>query len=402
MGGGRSRRGRRALGALAALAVAAGLSGCALFARGGLSKEEKQLDPRYRAVLEAQKARSSATPARAPAEANESFEEKIAKGDRLRGSGQESEALFTYLSALRMKPQDPAPRERIALIHLREDPERSEVIFRGLLQKEPESVPALTGLGLALLAQDRADEARAPLERAVELDPDSALALSALGIVCDRLGDPASGMHYQRLAAERRPGDPSILNNLGASCLLDGDLECAEGAFREALVLDPQDPTLHNNLGLALARQRRYAEALAAFRKGGSERAALNNLGWAHYLNGEYDAAVAQYEKALLVQGEAELTVKVLDNLKTALAAREKSAPTAAAESTQAPAAAEAPAASEPATAAQPAPASNEAVEGAAQAPSAAPATELPTPAAQEPAPIEFPVPPAAQGSIAP
>jgi Flp pilus assembly protein TadD len=400
MGGGRSWRGRSALGALTALAAAAGLSGCALFAGSALSKEEKQLDPRYRAVLEAQKARSSATPARAPAEAGESFDEKLAKGDRLRSSGQESEALFTYLAALRMKPEDPAPRERIALLHLREDPERSEVIFRGLLQKDPESVPALTGLGLALVAQDRAEEARAPLERAVEIDPDSALALSALGIVCDRLGDPASGMHYQRLAAERRPGDPSILNNLGASCLLDGDLECAEGAFREALVLDPQDATLHNNLGLALARQRRYADALDAFRKGGSERAALNNLGWGYYLNGDYGGAVAQYEKALLVQGEADLTVRVLDNLKLALGAREKGAATAAAESTPARAAADAPAASAPAV--EPTPASNEGVEAAVQAP-AVPATESPAPAVPEPAPtVGFPVPPAAQGSIAP
>jgi Flp pilus assembly protein TadD len=381
----------------------AGLSGCALFDRGGLSKEEKQLDPRYRAVLEAQKARAGAAPSRAPAETRESFEEKLAKGDRLRGAGQEKEALFSYLAAVRMRPGDPAPRERIGMLHLREDPERSEAIFRGVLQKEPESVSALTGLGLALLAQDRAGEARAPLERAVEIDPESALALSALGIVCDRLGDPASGMHYQRLAAELRPGDPSILNNLGASCLLDGDLECAEGAFREALLLDPQDPTLHNNLGLALARQRRYGDALDAFRKGGSERAALNNLGWGYYLNGDHDAAVAQYEKALLVQGESELTVKVLDNLKLAIAAREKgaAATAAVAESTQAPRA-DAPAASAPALAVEPAPASNEAVEGAVQAP-AAPATEPPTPAAQEPTPqVEYPVPPAAQGSIAP
>jgi Flp pilus assembly protein TadD len=375
MGGGRSWR-AQAGSALAALLAVGGLAGCSLFA-GPLAKEETQLDPRYRAVLEQQKARAGAAPSRAPAQAKESFEEKLAKGDRLRSAGQEKEALFSYLAAVRMKPDDPAPRARIGLMHLRDDPERSEGIFRGILQQEPDSASALTGLGLSLLGQDRAAEARAPLERAVELDPESALALSALGIVCDRLGDPASGMHYQRLAAERRPGDPSILNNLGASCLLDGDLECAEGAFREALLLDPQDPTLHNNLGLALARQRRYGDALDAFRRGGSERAALNNLGWGYYLNGDYDAAVTQYEKALLVQGESELAVKVLDNLKLALAAREKVAATASlAEGTQAPAAPEA---------------------------ARDPAAEAPTPAAQAPAPAAgYPVPPAAQRSIAP
>ena len=373
MGGGRSWRARvgRTLAALTTLAAVAGLSGCMLFG-GGLAKEDKQLDPRYRAVLEAQKARSSGGLAPSPSDPKQSFEEKLATGDRQRSAGQDSQALFTYLAALRMKPGDPAPRERIGLLHLREDPERSEAIFRGLLRSQPESAPALTGLGLALIAQDRTEEARAPLERAVEIDPSSALALSALGIVCDRLGDPASGMQYQRLASERRPGDPSILNNLGASCLLDGDLECAEGAFREALLLDPQDATLHNNLGLALGRQRRYAEALDAFRQGGSERAALNNLGWAHYLNGEYDAAVAQYEKALLVQGEDELTVKVLDNLKTALAARGRAPATAAAEAANTPA----------------------------QAPVAPPA-EPQAPAAQSPA-LEIPVPATAQGAIVP
>jgi hypothetical protein len=90
-------------------------------------------------------------------------------------------------------------------------------------------------------------------------------------------GSAILGMHYQRLG-RAASGRPSILNNLG---VVPADATSRRGGRvpRGACSIPGPDPPQQS--GLALARQRRYAEALAAFRKGGSERAALNNLGWA-------------------------------------------------------------------------------------------------------------------------
>jgi tetratricopeptide (TPR) repeat protein len=77
-----------------------------------------------------------------------------------------------------------------------------------------------------------------------------------------------------------------------------------------------------NNLGLALGRLGRYDEALAAFRKGGAEQAARNNLGFVLYLNGSYDRAIGEYERALLLDGDERLPV--LRNLRAAKRARQE------------------------------------------------------------------------------
>jgi Flp pilus assembly protein TadD len=307
------RRGTASLGALAWLALA----GCA-GSGGPLGQDHSE----YRALLDAQKqAAHQEAEARASTTAQPpSFDAAMEKADRLRRSGEPSQALWSYLQALRMHPESQTPRARIALLHLREDPARAEAILQGVVQEEPDSAFAHTALGIALLAQNRPEPARAALTRAVSLDPSQAVAFSALGVVHDQLGQHAAARVYQRRAQELRPEDPAILNNLGISCLLDGDLHGAEQSFRHAVALRPEDPTLRNNLGLALGRQHRYGEALEAFRRGGDEQAALNNLGYVHYLNGEYDQAIARYEQALLVQGDR--TVVVLRNLNAALAAR--------------------------------------------------------------------------------
>jgi tetratricopeptide (TPR) repeat protein len=63
---------------------------------------------------------------------------------------------------------------------------------------------------------------------------------------------------------------------------------------------DSRDPGRSaNNLGLLLVRLGRPAEALEAFRAGGSDARALNNLGYALYLQGEVGRARALFEKAL-------------------------------------------------------------------------------------------------------
>jgi tetratricopeptide (TPR) repeat protein len=72
---------------------------------------------------------------------------------------------------------------------------------------------------------------------------------------------------------------------------------------------------------MALALMGRFDDALAAFRRAGDEQSARSNLGYAHAARGEYDQAIAEYEKALLAGGKA--NVEVVRNIEAARRARD-------------------------------------------------------------------------------
>src|SRR5262249_6394345 len=131
-------------------------------------------------------------------------------------------------------------------------------------------------LGRTLLLQQKPREAAAELERAGELQPDSAGVQLDLGRAREAAGEP----------------------------------EKAEEAYRKALKLDAAQTIGHYNLGTLLARMGKREEAAehiaiyqAAFQKqqeaaflGGSRKAELN-LGWVALRRGEYEKALAQFER---------------------------------------------------------------------------------------------------------
>jgi Flp pilus assembly protein TadD len=243
---------------------------------------------RHRELMAAQRARSGlGQEARQPTP-----KDKLREGDHLR-----------------LDPMDPSARERIAYIHLEDDPDRARAIFEDVLGEDPTSVNAHLGLGLAQLALGRLELARGSLETARRLNPNSPEVLSALGSVYDRMGFHEQARAELDRARALRPHDARVLNNLGIAHLLAGDEAGAEMALRESVLLDPRDKAARNNLGLVLGLREQYDDALASFREAGSEQAAQNNLGYCYFLNERYPQAITHYEKALMAEGNEDLTV---------------------------------------------------------------------------------------------
>jgi superkiller protein 3 len=291
------------------------LPGCAFLP--GFQSESPVREYQRQALEERAAARQATVEEAEPA----TPEGKIAEGDSFLRKGRADRAVLAYLEAVRLAPDATLPRERIGYVQLDHDLERSEAIFRGLVEKDPENVGALHGLGLAYLGQGKLEPAREALERAVEVDAESAESHYALGATLGLLGRKEQALAHTERARELRPEDAAIANGLGVAHMVMGRWGEAESEFREAIRLDSRVAAYHNNLGLALGRQRRYEEALAAFRKFGSEQAAQNNLGYVYYLNGRYDDAVAHYERALLEEGSHKALV--IQNLNEALDARD-------------------------------------------------------------------------------
>ena len=290
------------------------LPGCAWL--GGPSAAQQELRDARRARDEAS---AEPTPRRP-----RSVEDRLAEADRYFSEGREGRAVWGYLEAHRSDPNALEPRLRIGWVEVTRDPERAEALFTSILRESPDSAEAHAGLGLSLFAQNRLEPAREELERSLALDPKSPRTLAWLAVVTDLLGDSKRSRELSERAHQLRPDDPQIVNSLGVSELVSGDFAAAERSFRSAILLQPNDPILRNNLGLALGRQRRYPEALAEFRRAGDEPAALNNLGYLYYLNGEHAKAIETFEQSLEAGG-GENRVKVVRNLEAARAALERS-----------------------------------------------------------------------------
>lgn len=80
-------------------------------------------------------------------------------------------------------------------------------------------------------------------------------------------------------------------NKAGLHYLHERDPSTAEAEFRQAVAVDPDNAMFYNNLGIALSRQQRYEEALAAYRHAvdlKSNYAPYHaNLGGVYYALGE-------------------------------------------------------------------------------------------------------------------
>ena len=113
----------------------------------------------------------------------------------------------------------------------------NQALFETTIERNPGCWMAYNNLGLILLQQHRAPEAKIPLERALALKPDYAEAHNNLGAVLDVLGQHAAATgHYQR-ATQLKPDYTEAWINLAIDYFLTA--RSAEGlpAAQKALEL---------------------------------------------------------------------------------------------------------------------------------------------------------------------
>jgi Flp pilus assembly protein TadD len=104
--------------------------------------------------------------------------------------------------------------------------------------------------GGALLDGGQWDGARPALERAVELAPDSAVALNYLGYaLLERREDLERAEVLIRRAAELDPGSASIVDSLGWVHYVQGNVDEAIPMLESAARGEPAEPTINEHLG---------------------------------------------------------------------------------------------------------------------------------------------------------
>jgi len=176
------------------------------------------------------------------------------------------------------------------------------IAFRRALEKEPDNVYALYGLGRTQLRMLQFSAAIVNLKKAIALDSKFVPAYVSLAqAYTDRYSyaedkqTAASFLDQALLILEdAKRVDPNyypIYNQQGLIYQYKGNLKKAEAAFKKALDLEPNDPIVHYNLAQVYLSQGKLDEALETLQKGvqlDPESAQLQLL----------------YGKALAVKGE--------------------------------------------------------------------------------------------------
>ena len=147
---------------------------------------------------------------------------------------------------------------------------RGEQRFLNAVRLDPEYALAWARLGHLYLdmegtgagnRREMNEKARDAASKALDLDPQSALAIAVLGTVELNLGDEDAAADLFERAIELGPNEPFAHQQLGQLYSVNFQGTEAIGAFEAALILDPLSTTIHNDLILQHRFLRQYDKA---------------------------------------------------------------------------------------------------------------------------------------------
>jgi tetratricopeptide (TPR) repeat protein len=160
-----------------------------------------------------------------------------------------------YLAALEpdgAEEQLQAKQAEAQLLQDAHDYQGAYNLLNAALARDPDSTELLYDVAMIAEKLDRLEEVESRLKRVIELKPDNAQALNALGYtLVDRTARAAEGLKLIEKAHELSPEDPFILDSMGWAHFRLGNFEESEKYLRRALTERP-DPEIAAHLGEVL------------------------------------------------------------------------------------------------------------------------------------------------------
>jgi len=166
----------------------------------------------------------------------------IAESNLLDQEGDKPRAIAILSEALSEFPDNISLRYNRSTFYEQQDQlDLMEVDLRHILNLDPDNASALNALGYVLTNKtDRHEEALLLIERALALRPDDAAITDSLGWALYRLGRYEESIRYLRKAFSLFP-DPEVAAHLGEVLWVVGDQEQAKTLWREILDKNPDD-----------------------------------------------------------------------------------------------------------------------------------------------------------------
>jgi len=154
-------------------------------------------------------------------------------------------------SALRQLPSPAAARLLANATDCQQQGQLGQAIeqFQHATAVDPENTTLLRLLADALRENNQPDEARACLDRAIELQPEDAGTHHELGLLLSGLGQAEAALGPYRRAIELQPGCADFHFNRGNAHYALGQVTDARRDYQRAAKLDPALAAAHFNLG---------------------------------------------------------------------------------------------------------------------------------------------------------
>lgn len=146
-------------------------------------------------------------------------------------------------------------------------PQPAEAEFRFVLSKRQKALPAAVGLGRALSAQGRHEEALATLHDAVALDAKDVAARRSLGEALLAAGQRAEGVRSLEAALQAAPSDPATVRALVEARLTGSELAEAKTLAQRFAKAAPKSALGDFLVALVLDRAGDADAAIAAYEK---------------------------------------------------------------------------------------------------------------------------------------
>jgi len=163
---------------------------------------------------------------------------------------------------------------------------------------------ALNIKGIECLNKNAFDEAMSFFEKALEIDPYSAVVLNNQGIVLTQLKRYSDAQQAYEKAISAKPDYMKSYKNLGLVHYLQLHHADAINAYKYYLSIEPNDAEALQNLGLLYMAEGREEEAIVNFEQVEALLALdsvenMTQLGVGYFYRGKLDRAMACFDQAL-------------------------------------------------------------------------------------------------------
>jgi len=151
--------------------------------------------------------------------------------------------------------------------HPEADEAQAESLLSELLSRNSNRSQLHTTIALLRRFQNRLPESRIEWQRAIELDPNNAIAYGGLGVTLIYLGEPAAAIPLEEKRIRLNPDDTNISIaywSLGLAHLLLGQNDEAAELLTKACTANPRVYYFYLDLAAALALQGHLEQAHAA------------------------------------------------------------------------------------------------------------------------------------------
>ena len=173
----------------------------------------------------------------------------LLEADLLSRKERTKDALSVYERALKTLPDDPRLLYARALLFAEQnDLGAAERDFRRVIELKPDDAEALNALGYTLADRtDRRSEALELIERAIKIKPDEPAIIDSLGWIRYRMGDLEASLKELRRAFEKQ-GDPEIAAHLGEVLWVKGDRDEARRIWEQGRKKDAKNKALNETI----------------------------------------------------------------------------------------------------------------------------------------------------------